>query len=134
MVTATHMSKNFSRKEVECPCCEVLPSVLFINLVQKLRDKINRKMPVTSGHRCKTYNKKIGGFYLSTHMFKQNGAAYGTVDIKVGRYDNRFRWVLVTLALKLGFNNIEVANFHVHLARVPVSHPGYNKIIWGRSK
>ncbi len=129
-----HLSKNFVRGELECPHCHLLPTPEFIELLQVLRTRYGFPLRVTSGCRCQVYNTKIKGYKDSTHMVVIEGAAYGTVDIKTGRYNNKFRWNLITLALELGFNNIEVCNLHTHIGRVPDNHPGYNRIIWGVSK
>lgn len=134
MVTATHVSDNFSRKEAECPCCEVLPSISFVNRLQGLRNEYGKPMHITSMYRCPTHNRKIKGYKESVHMVKLVGAGYGGADIKCARYDNTKRWEIITLALAHGFNNIEVCDKHIHIGRVPPTHSGYNKIAWGVSK
>ena len=129
-----YLSQNFTRDELECPDCKTTPTKQFIVLIQKLRNKVGLPLHVTSGCRCTAYNNKIGGHRASSHKIVQLGAAYGAIDIKTGRYFNKFRWLLITAAIALGFNNIEVCNLHTHIARVPKGHPQYNRIVWGVSK
>ena len=126
--------ENISRKEAECPHCGVLPSNWFLDLLQKLRTAYGKPLHFTSMYRCSVYNRRLKGYRYSVHMVNIANAAYGGTDIRIGRYHNRKRWVVYTLALKLGFNNLEVCDRHIHIGRVPDHHPGYNKIIWGISK
>ena len=128
------LSKNFTRGELECPHCHMLPSKAFIRYLQEFRTTLNKRMRISSGCRCQVHNTAIGGYKESTHMVVIEGEPFGTVDVKHGRYNNSLRWALVKLALTMGFNNIEVCNLHTHLGIVPPTHPGYNKIIWGTSK
>lgn len=128
------ITKNFTRKECECPHCGTLPSISFVNRLQGLRNEYGKPMRVSSMYRCPAHNRAIKGYGKSVHMVLIEGAGYGAADIKTGRYNNTMRWELITLALKHGFNNIEVCNLHTHIGRVPPTHSGYDKIIWGVSK
>ena len=66
-----YVSKHFKYKEFACPCCNKTKPIdpRFIYLLQNLRDKLNIPIYVTSGLRCLNYNKKIGGYYNSAHIF-----------------------------------------------------------------
>ena len=129
-----HLSKNFTRGELECPHCGALPDPVFIVIIQRLRDRCGFPLHVTSGCRCTTHNRNIKGYQYSAHKVVLAGAAYGAIDVKTGRYNNKFRWTLITTAISIGFNNIEVCNFHTHIGRVGPKHPGFERIIWGVSK
>ncbi|MEM3554492.1 MAG: D-Ala-D-Ala carboxypeptidase family metallohydrolase [Candidatus Micrarchaeaceae archaeon] len=64
------ISKNFSLKEFECPCCHtVMIRPELIRLLQKLRDKLDRMVIITSGYRCKEHNRKVGGEVGSYHLY-----------------------------------------------------------------
>ncbi|MEW6048491.1 MAG: phosphodiester glycosidase family protein, partial [Bacillota bacterium] len=56
---------NFSVTEFRCPCCGMVRvSVGFLKLVtllQKLRDRIQSPVYITSGYRCPARNKAVGG-------------------------------------------------------------------------
>jgi len=53
-----------------CGCGKTRPiDPHFIYLLQSLRDKLNTPIYVTNGLRCLNYNKKIGGYFNSAHLF-----------------------------------------------------------------
>ena len=64
------LSKNFNRKEFECPCgCGVnRVSPGLITKLQELREKLGKPIEVTSGVRCEAENKRIGGYSNSPHL------------------------------------------------------------------
>jgi len=66
------LSKNFEDKEFFCPCknCkkDKLPDPRLLILLQELRDLIEKPIIITSGIRCVSYNKKIGGYKKSPHL------------------------------------------------------------------
>ena len=65
-----YVTKNFKYKEFACPCCGVFrpinPNLIY--RLQNLRDKINKPIYITSGIRCRKYNRKIGGYINSPHL------------------------------------------------------------------
>lgn len=71
---------NFKKSEFKCPCgrCDGygngIASSLLVTL-QKLRDKYG-KLQITSGYRCESYNKKVGGSTNSKHMKGQAADFY----------------------------------------------------------
>ena len=70
--------RNFQPREFECPLSGVL--LLHIPTVDRLdrvRDRLNAPMLVTSGYRSPEYNLRVGGAQASYHML---GRAF---DIKV---------------------------------------------------
>lgn len=73
------LSKHFSSKEFECKCgkCEI--QYLEDGVLEKLeivREKYGKPIIITSGYRCPSHNKAIGGAVNSSHV---NGLA---VDIQ----------------------------------------------------
>jgi zinc D-Ala-D-Ala carboxypeptidase len=53
---------NFSAKEFACKCCgESNMDEAFICFLQDARADIGRPFTVTSGYRCKDYEKQVGG-------------------------------------------------------------------------
>ena len=65
------LSKNFSRSEFKCKCgeCEqVGPDPRLIPILQDVRDHFDASVSVHSGHRCKAYNKHVGGAKRSQHL------------------------------------------------------------------
>lgn len=63
------LSKNFNEREFACRHCnQVHIEVELVSKLQVLRDILNRSITVTSGYRCPTHNKAIGGATQSRHM------------------------------------------------------------------
>jgi len=64
------LSKSFKYTELQCKCgckrADMTPE--FMIVLQKLRDKINAPLIITSGYRCQTHNKHVGGALNSSHM------------------------------------------------------------------
>jgi len=74
-----YASKNFKFIEFRCSDCgKVKPlDPKLIYLLQALRDKIGKPIYITSGLRCKSFNKQIGGYLDSPHLYGK------AVDCKV---------------------------------------------------
>ncbi len=127
------ITKNFKRYELECPCCHVLPDMTIIRKLQLLRSQCNFPLRITSAYRCNKYNTEVGGSKYSAH--KLLGRLIGAFDIGLHeRYKHR-RFKLYRLAMRLGFNMVELADKHMHIAIVPPKHCMYEKLYSGyRSK
>lgn len=86
MITG-HIVKNFSLQEMACKQngdyqLLITPEMVnFAQLVQILRDKINKPIKVNSWFRTEHYNKMVGGARYSKHL---DGRA---VDIASTEYD-----------------------------------------------
>lgn len=75
------LSANFSRHEFKCKCgkCEqVGPDPLLIAELQAIRHDLGKPIVINSGHRCKAYNRRVGGAINSQHI---KGTA---ADIQIG--------------------------------------------------
>lgn len=54
------MTPNFSDEELTCKCgCGMLPSLQFMERVQKLRERVGFPLIVSSAARCPEYNAKV---------------------------------------------------------------------------
>lgn len=104
-----NLSKNFSKSEFACSCgCGFdVPDLHLVTILQKIRDDLGTSMRITSGCRCKEYNRKIGSKDTSQHV---KGKA---VDISC--YDSHARYRLITTALKHGITRIGVRKDFLHL-------------------
>lgn len=62
--------KNFTREEFKCPCGCGGDTVDYelMAVLQEAREHFGKPINVTSGYRCKKYNKKIGGSSKSQHI------------------------------------------------------------------
>lgn len=69
------VSQNFTRKEFSCKCgCNFnTADILLVNVLEKLRKYLNHNfgecyIEITSGNRCESHNKAIGGASQSKHV------------------------------------------------------------------
>lgn len=65
------LTKNFSSNEFDCKCtdsdCKVTKiDLALLNSLQHIRKMIGR-ISITSGFRCETHNKRVGGSAKSQH-------------------------------------------------------------------
>lgn len=69
----TALTKNFTKSEFECPCGCGQQSVdtELAEKLQLIRDKVGKKIKITSGYRCITHNasKKVQGSRTSKHLY-----------------------------------------------------------------
>jgi uncharacterized protein YcbK (DUF882 family) len=63
------LSQNFSKKEFECRdnCGSVVVHEKLIELLEKIRAKVDAPVYINSGYRCEAHNKKVGGVANSQH-------------------------------------------------------------------
>ena len=60
------LTRNFNLREFICPHCgAVIIHPRLVNLLQKIRDKVNKPVNVISGYRCAERNKAVVAFNLS---------------------------------------------------------------------
>ena len=63
------MNKYFKPEEFKCRCgcgfCD--PTPLLLDVLDKIRKNVGRPINVTSGCRCETHNKRVGGVKDSNH-------------------------------------------------------------------
>lgn len=71
-------TKNFSPKEFICDCgrryCTGYPTYMKdyqLKHLQTIRDHYGRPMTITSGMRCRTRNRRVGGITNSLHLYGQ---------------------------------------------------------------
>lgn len=67
----TKLSTHFDSTEFDCHgngcCSETIVNPKLVEYVQKIRDHFGKSITVTSGYRCATHNKNIGGATGSRH-------------------------------------------------------------------
>jgi uncharacterized protein YcbK (DUF882 family) len=116
------VSKNFTDKELECPCCGGLVfDEKFIVKLQALRDFMQKPFHITSGYRCRFRNEKLGGFKNSRHL---HGSA---VDVRSDQWCGATKWEFVKEALHQGLSvGIYDGWFHVDL------RPGSPVLFYGK--
>ena len=113
--------KNFRKTEFKCPCCGGygvgIASSLVANL-QKLRDKYGA-VNITSGYRCPTWNRKVGGDYNSAHLKGQAADFY----FASGLLANQSKRVAVVNEIK------GMPNYHWSYCNVNGNHPNMGSAI-----
>lgn len=61
---------NFNQREFDCSCRFCSLTVVDLKLMTQLqlfRDHLGKSIKITSGYRCETYNREIGGVKNSQH-------------------------------------------------------------------
>ena len=72
------LSKNFSREEMKCPCCnQDTVDAELIMVLQDIRDHFNEPVFISSGNRCRSYNFTVNGSINSQHIHSK------AADLKV---------------------------------------------------
>ena len=106
--------KNFKLTEFRCGCkakyCTGYPAVVDRNLVrymQMMRSNRGKSITVTSGLRCKTHNKKVGGVSNSSHLSGKAADIYMSVvsDTHNGRVGLVDQWVTAYKDTKYAYCN-----------------------------
>lgn len=100
--------KHFKKDEFACKCGCGQNAISF-DLVKKLdmaRLIAGTPFRITSGYRCESHNKKVGGVDSSSHT---NGFA---VDISAA--DSQTRFAVVSSLLKVGFERVGVSDSFIH--------------------
>lgn len=106
-VPGNRLSQHYSEGEMACPCCRMLLiNPELITKLEDLRKLAARPVLVTSGYRCQTRNRKVGGRENSYHL---KGMA---ADIRIpGLNQDK----AADLGKQAGFNGIGIYQRHVHL-------------------
>ena len=103
------LSRNFSRREFECPCCgKSKVTVDLVRLLQRMRDESDFPYIISSGFRCEQHNKAVGGAVNSDHL---EGTA---ADVRY--YNGTQMYKLLKLALKHGADRIGVGENFIHIS------------------
>ena len=101
------MSKYFTYEEVSCKCgCKLSVRRELVNLLDDAREIAGIPFVITSGARCESHNRKVGGSKDSSHL---KGVA---VDIKATT--SRERYEIVNALMQVGFTRIGIAKTFIH--------------------
>lgn len=116
----TMLTKNFSKAELDCPCCGQAPMDKgFLIKLQELRDKWGKPLDINSGYRCPSHNTKVGGAQGSRHLLG-DACDIGITDMGGGeKYD------FLKLIMSLGWTGIGLHKQFYHVD----TRPG-KQIIW----
>lgn len=110
------LSKNFSRAEFACGCgCGAdAVSPLLVEKLQALRDRLNRKVVIVSGCRCREHNQDVGGKPYSAHLTDLSIRYFcQAADVAVENNGERFDYLEGAIAV--GIRRIGIGPTFVHL-------------------
>ena len=89
---AVQLSTNFKSTEFDCHgsgcCAQTKIDDDLVKYVQKIRDHFGKSVNISSGYRCETYNKNIGGATKSRHSKGQAADIYisGVAPAEIAKY------------------------------------------------
>lgn len=89
---AVQLSTNFKSTEFDCHgsgcCAQTKIDDDLVKYVQKIRDHFGKSVNVSSGYRCETHNKNIGGATNSKHSKGQAADIYisGVAPAEIAKY------------------------------------------------
>jgi zinc D-Ala-D-Ala carboxypeptidase len=118
------MSRYFSDAEVSCRCgcgdCAMDPA--FMELLDRIRERVDRPLALNSAKRCAAHNRKVSTVKNGPHPL---GVA---ADIRATTSRERFE--LIEAALAVGITRIGIARSFVHLdvATEDTGHP--QDLVW----
>jgi len=115
------IGEYFDKAEFSCKCgcgySDIFP--ILVNILDQVRENIDRPLIITSGCRCAEHNDKIGGKENSSHLY---GLA---VDIKTGNSRDRFKIILYCILL--GVSRVGIGKDFTH---IDVDHSKPQQVIW----
>jgi zinc D-Ala-D-Ala carboxypeptidase len=94
------MTPHFTKEEVACRCgCGLVPSMWFMQKVEKLRLRYGKPLVVSSGARCPSYNRTVSKTGSNGPHTKD------AIDFQISGTD---AYMLLRHALELGFTGIGI--------------------------
>ncbi len=112
---------HFQKSEFTCPCCSSIGDGIASSLVELLETLRNEygAIIITSGYRCPSYNKNVGGVSNSAHM-KGQAADFVPASGITNNQDNRIAIV----------NEIKtLPNYHYAYCNVDGNYPNMGNAI-----
>jgi len=103
-----------------CPCSECSGTRLdekLVNWILDFEQKTGLKINITSGARCESYNREVGGYWDSPHLTDINGIGHA-IDFQIkGLKPIEVAFKVEEVALKfggLGLKRLGIYKYHVH--------------------
>ena len=105
------ITKNFTEKELECPCCgKVKMDNYYMAKLQEIRTACAFGFKVNSGYRCESHNAEVSKNSKNDHT---KGKA---VDIHVVDRYKRAKMLVYLLCSKY-FNDIAISKTFIHIGK-----------------
>ena len=103
-----------------CPCSECSGTRLdekLVNWILDFEQKTGLKINITSGARCESYNREVGGYWDSPHLTDVNGIGHA-IDFQIkGLKPIEVAFKVEEVALKFGgleLKRLGIYKYHVH--------------------
>jgi len=103
-----------------CPCRECSGTRLdekLVNWILDFEQKTGLKINITSGARCESYNREVGGYWDSPHLTDVNGIGHA-IDFRIkGLKPIEVAFKVEEVALKFGgleLKRLGIYKYHVH--------------------
>lgn len=103
-----------------CPCRECSGTRLdekLVNWILDFEQKTGLKINITSGARCESYNREVGGYWDSPHLTDVNGIGHA-IDFRIkGLKPIEVAFKVEEVALKFGWLELKrlgIYKYHVH--------------------
>ena len=88
-----NLTRNFTEKELACPCCGECPiDEVLLTKLQAYRDIVSIPLIIASAYRCHEHNRSVGGSLNSQHL---KGKA---IDIRINDKDAITRYRMIKAA------------------------------------
>jgi uncharacterized protein YcbK (DUF882 family) len=105
----SYLSKNFTKKELECPCCGRCDiDEEFLEELQYLRNVVERPFVINSGFRCPAHNEKVGGSVNSNHKLGK------AVDISIDGWSGQEIYDFLHCATDMSMTGIGIYPSWIH--------------------
>jgi len=104
-----YFTRKGDPKLFSCSCgeCDVAPTTQLLFMLDDARSKAGIPFVVSSGPRCPTYNKEVGGSPASDHLLGQ------AADIQCSNSTQRY--TMMKAGLEAGFTRIGISSAFIHL-------------------
>jgi len=136
MVKKKRVRPHITVQEAFCRCgCGLIQSDKTLDWVNMYIELCGFSIPISTLARCRNYNRKVGGVDDSPHQLIEVPGE-GAGDFKARNPHKRMKMIDAAMALAhLGFiNQVECADRHIHLAKLPDDHRLAGCFNWGKSR
>lgn len=99
--------KHFDESEFDCPCCDANNMELRVmSALDHARSIAGVPFTITSGYRCPSHNRSVGGSETSSHL----GGTAADIYVLGGHQ----RYLILTALLEAGFTRLGVDGNFIH--------------------
>lgn len=101
-------SPDVNNSRFVCHCCgQNFTDPRLIQRIAEIELRVGEQLNVTSGYRCDSHNRKVGGSKTSSHM--------AGLAVDVACSGSRLRYRIVNAAISVGIDRIGIYRTFIHL-------------------